>query len=158
MWWTEETGPPNTPSTNPDDVPLTPSSPAALQGLLLSLLLYIICTCFNVVRARAGRRPVRSLLQLKEFFFSKFDCSFGSLNIPQNSPNLEYTSHPAKIAILHCHWVWSLPAGSVAPPIVLPCLPHVHRRTKFITQIHHEQKHKKVCGTDTVTPTGSQPF
>ena len=33
---------------DPDDVPLTPSSPAALQGLLLSLLLYILCNYFDI--------------------------------------------------------------------------------------------------------------
>ena len=94
----------------------------------------------------------------KDIFFSKFDCSFGSLNIPKNSPNLEYTSHPAKITILHCHWAWSWPAGSVAPPNVLPCLPHVRRQMKFGTQIHHEQTYEKVWGAHTLSSTGSQPF
>ena len=35
------------------------------------------------------------------------------------------------------------------------CLPSTCAQIKFIMQIHHEQTHKKVWGTDTVTPTGS---
>ncbi len=46
-----------------------------------------------LIRARAGHRPVRSLLKLEKLFFllffSKFECNFGCLNISKNSPNLE---------------------------------------------------------------------
>ena len=76
-----------------------------------------------------------------------FNCCFGSLNITQISPNFEHTSLLAKNCIIPCHWARVWPAGSVAPPNILACLPHAHRWTKFVTQIPHDQTQKKVVGS-----------
>lgn len=53
-------------------------------------------------------------------FFCYFKCTFGGLNIPQNSPYSEYTSHLAKNVIIQLDWVWVRPGDSILPPAGIP--------------------------------------
>ena len=53
------------------------------------------------------------------FSFVQNDCVFHCLNIPQNSPNLEYKSHLAKNCIIYCHPEFPPPGGAVLKESVL---------------------------------------
>ena len=54
----------------------------------------------RLIGARAGK-PARSLLFSKEDFFVPNYRIFHCLNMPQNSPNLEYRSHLVKNVIIY---------------------------------------------------------
>ena len=64
----------------------------------------------TIIRARAAR----SLL-----FFVTNDHIFHCLNIPQNSPNLEYRSHLPKKFIIYCHYEFSPLGGAHSKTLYL---------------------------------------
>ena len=88
-------------------------------------------------------------------FFSHYDSSFCSLNITQSSPNLEYMSHLAKIAILQFHPVWVCPGDCIAVDGIFQTS---HTWMKFGMHMYHDQMNKTHLWTHNLSPTGSWPF
>ena len=100
------------------------------------------------------------LLNLSGLLFSfwTFDRSVGGLNIPQNSPNLEYRSHLVKISMPQRRWLGVWPRDSIAPPAgIHNSYMHIHLQNSVCTCIMTRGT-QKGAWTKTVSPTGSRLF
>ena len=125
----------------------------------------------SLIRARAGHWPVKmkSYGNLCHTCLPQWSGKYNSFAVKHHVlitssynflswPNLPGMQREFPWWDLCCHGVWLWRVGSVAPPIVMPRLLLVHRRTKIGTHVHHDQTYKKPIWTHTLSPTGSQPF